>query len=130
MRVLITGSRDWRDVKTIKRRLSDLPRDSVIVHGAATGADHIAHSVALHLGMTPEPHYPDYIRYVAQVAPLERNKLMVKLGADLCLAFPTPKSRGTWHCLKLAQTAGIPFEVIEQEPLDTILDPDFLGDES
>lgn len=114
MRVLITGSRDWRDVKTIQARLSALPRGSVIVHGAATGADHIAHSVALSLGMTPEPHFPDYVKYGPRRAPLERNRLMVDLGADLCLAFPTANSRGTWHCLKLAKDAGIEWEVIDE----------------
>ena len=112
MRVLITGSRDWRDYVAVKKRLSDLPVNAVVVHGAATGADHMAHAAALALGLTVEPHFPDYENYHHREAPLKRNELMVSLGADLCLAFPTPSSRGTWHCLGLAKQAGIPWEVI------------------
>lgn len=112
MRVLITGSRDWRDVQAIAKRLYELPRDAVIVHGAATGADHIAHAIANDLGLEVEPHFPDYANFEASKAPLERNRWMVELGADLCLAFPTPNSRGTWHCVKLAEAAGIPVEII------------------
>jgi hypothetical protein len=32
---------------------------------------------------------------------------MVDLGADLCLAFPMPRSRGTWDCVRRAKKAGI-----------------------
>lgn len=113
MRVLITGGRDWRDVETIKKALMALPPGSTIVHGAASGADAIAHSLALALGHTPEPHWPDYATIETQLAPKIRNQHMVNLGADLCLAFPTSKSRGTWHCVDLAKKAGIEVKVIK-----------------
>ena len=112
MRVLITGSREWRNVRLITETLRALPRDAVIVHGAATGADHIAHSIALDLGMEVEPHFPNYAKYDVRVAPLMRNHKMIKLGADLCLAFPTENSRGTWHCVKFARMAGIPVTIV------------------
>jgi hypothetical protein len=113
MRVLVTGSRDWRDFDTIWNRLSELPPSfSIIVHGAATGADHMCHSAAIALGFSPEPHFPDYALYPVNVAPLKRNEKMVDLGADLCLAFPTASSRGTWHCYNLAKEAGIPCEIV------------------
>lgn len=113
MRVLITGSREWRNVHLITEELYGLPRDgTVIVHGAATGADHIAHSIALDLGYEVEPHFPNYAKYDVLVAPLMRNDKMVSLGADLCLAFPTSRSRGTWHCVRLAEKAGIPVKVV------------------
>lgn len=40
-------------------------------------------------------------------AGLVRNQLMVDLGADICLAFPLPGSRGTWDCMGRAEAAGI-----------------------
>ena len=43
----------------------------------------------------------------------ERNAHMVSLGADLCLAFPLPSSRGTRNCMRLAREAGIPVYVYE-----------------
>lgn len=32
---------------------------------------------------------------------------MVDLGADICLAFPTKSSIGTWDCVRRANAAGI-----------------------
>ena len=115
MRVIVTGSRDWRDYETIRNRLAELPPESIIVHGAATGADAMAHAAATALGFTLEPHFPDYEKYKVSKAPLRRNQHMVDLGADLCLAFPMKGSQGTWHCVNRAENAGIPTEVIEAE---------------
>lgn len=113
MRVLVTGSRDWRDYETIRKRLAQLPPGSTIVHGAATGADAMAHVAAIALGHIPEPHWPDFETYEVSKAPLRRNELMVALGADLCLGFPTANSRGTVHCMGRAKAAGIPVEIGE-----------------
>ena len=123
MRVIVTGARNWRDVDLIRDRLSKLmpqlphlPEDIVIVHGAASGADAIAHDCALRFGYTPEPHWPKYAwcesRNEIAEAPKARNQKMVDLGANLCLAFPTKGSRGTWDMVKRAELARIPVEVI------------------
>jgi hypothetical protein len=114
MRVIITGSRRWWDYKTIRTRLAELPTPSTIVHGAATGADAMAHSAALALGHTPEPHFPDYETYSVRQAPTRRNQDMVDLGADLCLVFPTKESVGSWDCKRRAEAAGIPIEVVQR----------------
>lgn len=111
MRVIVTGSRKWRDVKIIAWELSKLPKPTTIVHGCATGADAIARSAAISLGHIPEDHWPDYMSYDTNSAPKLRNQEMVDAGADLCLAFPTPGSRGTWDCVERADEAGIPVTI-------------------
>jgi len=67
-----------------------------------------------------EVHRADWKKYGRAAGPI-RNKQMVELGADLCLAFPDhPKghgSRGTWNCVKLAQQAGIPVLVVWNQRL-------------
>jgi hypothetical protein len=116
MRILITGSRDLRDYALVRGILSDYNGHYgpvVVVHGAATGADHLAHAAAKSLAMKPEPHFPDYDRYPPNEAPKKRNQLMVDLGADVCLAFPTKNSRGTWDCVNRAKAAGIPVKVFD-----------------
>lgn len=113
MRVIITGSRDWRNSELIDLALSQLPKDSIIVHGCATGADAIARSLALSLGLKVEDHWPDYVNYDFAAANKRRNQEMVNAGADLVLAFPTPSSRGTWDCVRRAKNAGIPVRVIQ-----------------
>ncbi len=112
MRVLVTGSRAWRDYKRLRHRLAEFPEGTTIVHGAASGADAMAHVAASALGFTPEPHWPDYETFDVADAPLRRNEYMVELGADLVLAFPTTGSRGTWHCVQRAKAAGLPTEVV------------------
>ena len=115
MRVLVTGSRDWSDPKAARKlivdRLAELPGDSVIVHGAARGADRFAHQEAQKLGLLVEPHPADWDRH-GKSAGFVRNAEMVALGADLVLAFWNGKSNGTRHTVGLAEAAGIPVEVI------------------
>lgn len=123
-RLLITGSRvhQWTayDSQALLIAVRDIvdktQKNPVIVHGGATGADTEA---ALHgqrlFNLQAEVHRADWKKYGRAAGPI-RNKQMVELGADLCLAFPDhPKgegSRGTWNCVDLAQQAGIPVLVV------------------
>lgn len=91
----------------------ELDRTSTIVHGrAANGADKIAHQEAEKLGLRVEPHPANWAKY-GKSAGFVRNKEMVDIGADLCIAFWDGKSNGTKHTMDLAEAAGIPVEVIE-----------------
>ncbi|MFM9589841.1 SLOG family protein [Streptomyces scabiei] len=134
-RILVTGSRDWRDEELIRHQLTrvwlTVDRPFVVVHGACpTGADWMASDWAANMleaemgDVREEPH-------PAQNHPTEdfgpwpeagprRNTHMVKLGADLAFAFigpctsprcrrPDPHpSHGASHCAHLAEAAGIP----------------------
>lgn len=115
-RILITGSRHWNDEPTIKRALMDaiwdlgtLPVNITVVHGACHlgGADTIAAEIAEGFGMKVEAH-PAERGPRGEVLGPKRNAHMVSLGADLCLAFPDAKSRGTIDCMRKAANAGIP----------------------
>ena len=112
-RVIVCGSRHWRDRKMIIDRLCDLPGDTTIVHGGAQGADKIAGQEAEKLGLLVEVHKPDYERWSKKRAPLERNERMAELGADLCIAFWDGRSTGTTHMIGQARERRIPVEVIQ-----------------
>jgi len=116
-RVLVTGSRDWTDFLAIDKALGAEQglaaldaRPLVVVHGGALGADRMAHAWAKKNGVAYERH-PALWRangiYNPQ-AGLVRNRAMVNLGADVCLAFIRSGSRGASHCARLAEEAGIP----------------------
>ena len=111
MRVIVCGSRKWRDRDAITNRLADLPGDSVIVHGNAAGADRIAHQEGQKLGLLVEPHPADWETHGKSAGPI-RNREMARLGADLCIAFWDGSSVGTGHMMKTAREAGIPVEVL------------------
>lgn len=111
----LTGSRDWSDRDAIARALNiaraemseagiDAP---VLVSGACpTGADRIAEEAWEGLGLPVERHPADWGRHGRAAGPI-RNQRMVDLGADICLAFLLPGSRGTLHCMNAAKKAGI-----------------------
>jgi hypothetical protein len=112
MKILVTGSRDWADTAAVKTMLEDQaakrPREPVtLVHGAAPGADTIAAMLAEQHGWQVETFPAEWDRYGRRAGPV-RNQLMVDHGADVCLVFPMPDSRGTWDCVRRARKAGIP----------------------
>lgn len=114
-RVIVCGSRGWTDRERIADRLFDCPTDCTIVHGAAKGADQIAHQEAEKLGLLVESH--PYQLFVApgisaKRAPLIRNAYMATCGADLCIAFWDGRSRGSLNMMVEAVEHGIPVDVV------------------
>jgi hypothetical protein len=118
IRVLITGWRNWpfahrdfiwNELDTIWPMSGWPPRNSIIiVHGQCPygGVDLWAEQWAINRRQRFERHPADWDKY-GKPAGMIRNGEMVALGADLCIGFPGPKSRGTWDCLQKATDAGI-----------------------
>jgi len=124
VRILVTGSRYWRDLHTVEVALREVwlkhhagaaPEDTVVVHGGARGADACAAVLAPRMGFKVEEHPADWDRHGKAAGPI-RNQYMVDLGADVCLAFPIGESRGTRDCIRAAEKAGIPVLVREGGP--------------
>lgn len=118
-RVLVTGSRNWSDEETLSGALNEQVRRNdwepiLVVHGdCPTGADALAARWARSTWLSKcEPHPADWS--IGKKAGPLRNQQMVDLGADVCLAFPLPQSRGTYDCMRRAEAAGIPVIVIEE----------------
>lgn len=108
-RVLVTGSRRWTDIRRMRAMLAvtrELYPGAVLVHGDCKGADRIAAGIWRSWRLPVEPHPADWHRHGHAAGPI-RNRHMVRLGADLCVAFLRPDSRGTVHCAALAEHAGI-----------------------
>jgi hypothetical protein len=119
-RVIVTGSREYGDYARVREELGVVLATRiagtgmayppiVVVHGAARGADTLAGKVAREFGMTVEEHPADWAGYGKQAGYI-RNAEMVSLGAHLALAFfkQGAGNRGTDHCARLAESAGIP----------------------
>lgn len=124
-RILVTGSRDWTDrltlVTAILREVDDwLNTDVALVHGGCpTGADLLTHTWALASGIPVERYPAEWFGTWPACGPI-RNRFMVGLGADVCLAFLGPctsrrcrrtdphTSHGATGCANLAEAAGIP----------------------
>lgn len=112
-RVIVCGSRGWTDSAKIAERLAALPKNTLVVHGGARGADKIAAREATKLGLKVQLHGAKWERY-GKTAGLIRNHEMAAAGADLCLAFWDNRSSGTKHMIAEARKHGIPVEIIKE----------------
>lgn len=143
-RILVTGSRTWRDGALVRQKLDEVLADIIlgaayqpgtmtVVHGACrSGPDKMAdewarwHHANHRPVNPPEPHpaqweapcrdtcRPGHRRAdprgwdVCPTSGFYRNEHMVRLGADLCLAFINDESKGATHCADYAEEQGIP----------------------
>lgn len=124
MRVLVTGSRKWKNEGLVWAALDvlyeawledvqdSLGDEFIVVQGEAPGLDTMAKRWAVdkHREDPRVDHedHPAHWDLLGKAAGHIRNKEMVDLGASLCLAFPTPESIGTLDCMKLVEQANIP----------------------
>lgn len=119
MRVIVTGSRTWREQFRVFEALDTFLGPLVVVHGACPeGADFYAHIWCGLTHTTEDPFPADWSTYGRSAGPI-RNAEMVAAGADVVLAFadwcqkpeclrPRPHmSHGTENCIQEAEKALI-----------------------
>lgn len=114
-RLLITGSREFKDTAKMEEALSLAAKEAAgrpitLVHGDARGADRLAEEVAkriLPADTKIEKHPADWSG-LGKGAGMARNSEMVKATADLVLAFFVKgiEARGTGDTVKKAEEAG------------------------
>ena len=109
-RVIVCGGRDYDNFDAVYSQLESLPKDTVVVHGAASGADFLAGAAACLIGLDVETYPAKWVTYGKAAGPI-RNKQMLESGVDLVIAFSGGK--GTASMVGLARAAGI--TVIEVE---------------
>ena len=116
MKILVTGDRNFTARSPILNALRFLPKDTIIIHGTARGADTIADVEAKALGLERRP-YPALWANEGRSAGLRRNIRMLDTEhPDLVIAFhgDIEQSRGTRHCIIEAQQRGIPVILITE----------------
>jgi hypothetical protein len=124
VRALVFGSPLTRDQGPVREAVGRLPEGSRIYHQGSRvrgtslgweyvlsngypsevpiGADAMAHDAALGAGLD--------IEIIGQLRTGELPRILDSLRPDVVLAFPCPRSRGTWELVKIARENG--FEVI------------------
>lgn len=131
MRILVTGSRKWKNRLLLSAALvaasgESLNEDVTVVHGAGGNADMMADREARSYMFHVEPHRADWQapcretckpghrktkndREYCPAAGNYRNQEMVDAGADICLAFYQPDAAniGTNDCVNRCIRAGI-----------------------
>lgn len=116
MKILITGSRKWTDVKTIEQAIL-LHKATCVVEGAAPGADLIAEGVCKRHQINYRGYPAKWTKLGKKAGPVRNTEMLhvehiqmmpIDGGIDLCLAFPMQGSIGTVDMMEQAAHAGIP----------------------
>jgi hypothetical protein len=97
LRVLCCGDRNWTDFDKIMSVLSLLPPESVIIHGAARGADTLCGKAGFLLGYQVEAYPADWKQYGKRAGPVRNREMFAKSHPDFYLAFHSSlaSSKGT-----------------------------------
>ena len=116
MKVLVCGDRNWTNKEAIRRELSKLPTDTVVIEGEARGADTLGRIVAEEIGFEFEAYPADWEQYGRAAGPIRNKEMLTEGKPDLVLAFHEniEKSKGTKNMIKIAQKAGIDTRLIEK----------------
>lgn len=113
-KILICGSRDWTDTQEIFEIIDSLPSGSIVITGAARGADRIAEKLAKEKGLVVESYPANWDKFGKRAGYL-RNIEMLDQNPDRVYAFPLGESKGTNHTIKESIKRGIPTIVYGEE---------------
>jgi len=88
MRVLVCGSRKWKDYDKVYRVLKSMaPRVKLVIEGGAPGADTCAREAAKELRL-PWVEFPaDWMKYGKAAGPKRNQEMLDKAKPTLVLAF-------------------------------------------
>lgn len=118
-RVLVCGGRDFTDRDFIWNTLCDLDAKhgpiSVVIHGAAPGADSEAMIWAQTSGRKHAPFVADWRSHGKAAGPMRNQRMLDQGKPDLVIAFPG--GRGTADMVRRAKAAHV--HVIEIAPSPT-----------
>jgi hypothetical protein len=105
MRVLVCGSRKYSDYSFLSSVLDTLNRDNditLIIHGAASGADSLADRWAGTNNIPVRAFPADWVRHGRAAGPLRNKKMLDEGQPDVVIAFPGHK--GTRNMVAQAST--------------------------
>jgi hypothetical protein len=114
MRVLVCGGRHFSDIVGVIRTLDDFhaeKRFTLVIHGAANGADRLADRWAQLRGVPVRQFPADWEKYGNGAGPIRNRKMLCDGKPDLVIAFRG--GRGTADMIEQAQKANVEVQVIE-----------------
>jgi len=99
--ILVAGSRDWDDAEAIRRELvrakeKAAHRQMIVVHGHCRGADRIADSIAVELGIQVIRVPALWKSYGRSAGPRRNGTIAALFEFDETLFFPLQHSVGTY----------------------------------
>lgn len=108
MKVLVCGGRNYRDAAHVDRVLQQVCAEgevTVIIHGAARGADQLGEAWGQRQGIHTEAYPADWNRFGLSAGPRRNQEMLTKGQPDLVVAFAG--GTGTADMVRRARKAGV-----------------------
>ena len=128
MRVLVTGSRKYTNYDAIAAALMVLPPNSLVIHGAADGADALANKYVFTLqdgSMAVMPFPAHWVTEGKGAGPKRNTRMLDEGEPEIVFAFvndPT-SSPGTANMVLQALARGLPMWLFDREGNLTVINP-------
>lgn len=109
MRVLVCGGRDFTDSARARSVLDHYHRErpfTLLIHGAARGADGLAGEWAAAHGVTQQAFPADWNAHGRAAGPIRNTQMLTEGKPDIVIAFPG--GRGTENMIGQAERARVP----------------------
>jgi hypothetical protein len=118
VKVLICGDRNWDDKAFIRKRMRALEPDTIVVHGAAKGADSLAGEVAEEMGFEVHPYPAAWGVFGRAAGPIRNTQMLDEEEPDMVWGFHDwiENSKGTRDMMRQAQRRGVPFMLFSHPP--------------
>jgi hypothetical protein len=123
-RTLICGSREWDNLQLISKWIIEL-NPSVVIEGAAPGADSLAAHLAK-MRRIPVREFPaNWEKFGKAAGPIRNNQMLLEGKPDVVLAFhkDLSKSKGTKDMVTKAKRAALPIVVVSSEDKFEFIQP-------
>lgn len=114
LKVLVCGGRDYSRKAYLDATLDELHADrpfSIVIHGAARGADTLAGEWAVTRGVGFRSYPAEWDKYGKSAGHIRNQRMLDAESPDLVVAFPG--GRGTADMVARARLAGVPVMEIE-----------------
>jgi hypothetical protein len=122
--ILVTGAREWTNRELILDTLKDYSgNDVILIHGACSGVDQTAGSVAVELSFVVETYPAEWSKYGKVAGPVRNQQMVNRLlehqkGGRKIVAFAfhncIDESKGTKNCVNLLKKAGVNYTLIHE----------------
>lgn len=120
MKVLVCGDRNWHNRFVIRKVLQIIKDDvTLLVHGAARGADSLAAQEAQILGIPTEAFPADWDKYGKPAGIIRNITMFTQTQPDLVIAFHDhiQSSKGTKHMARYAHIHWVKVLVVDSRLL-------------
>lgn len=118
MKILVCGDRNWKNADVIRRVLHTIQHDvTLLVHGAARGADSLAAQEAENLHIPTKAFPADWDKHGKPAGVIRNITMFKETSPDLVIAFhdDLASSKGTKHMAQYAHSHNVRVMVINSQ---------------